>query len=70
MKKNATILLTFLTFSLFAQTKQMNTGEILQAMKRLNVVGNVLYVAAHPDDENTLFITWLSKEKMVNLKKP
>ena len=62
----------FLVFFLFmfpsvlsAQTKQMNTGEILQAMKRLNVVGNVLYVAAHPDDENTLFITWLSKEKMV-----
>ena len=54
-----------MSFSSFAQTKQMNSGEILQAIKRLNVVGNVLYVAAHPDDENTLFITWLSKEKMV-----
>jgi LmbE family N-acetylglucosaminyl deacetylase len=65
MKKTLIVLLTICSFSLFAQTKQMNTGEILQAMKRLNVVGNVLYVAAHPDDENTLFITWLSKEKMV-----
>jgi len=65
MKKITVLLITLISFSVFAQTKQMNTGEILQAIKRLNVVGNVLYVAAHPDDENTLFITWLSKEKMV-----
>jgi LmbE family N-acetylglucosaminyl deacetylase len=43
----------------------MHTGEILHGLKRLNVVGNALYVAAHPDDENTLFITWLNKEKLV-----
>jgi LmbE family N-acetylglucosaminyl deacetylase len=65
MKKITVLLISLISFSVFSQTKQMNTGEILQAIKRLNVVGNVLYVAAHPDDENTLFITWLSKEKMV-----
>lgn len=65
MKKTLIFLLFFYSTVSFGQTKQMNTGEIIQAMKRLNVVGNVLYVAAHPDDENTLFITWLSKEKMV-----
>ncbi|WP_394993911.1 PIG-L family deacetylase [Emticicia sp.] len=65
MKRFLVFFLFMFPSVLFAQTKQMNTGEILQAMKRLNVVGNVLYVAAHPDDENTLFITWLSKEKMV-----
>lgn len=65
MKKTLIFLLLFYSTIGFGQTKQMSTGEIIQAMKRLNVVGNVLYVAAHPDDENTLFITWLSKEKMV-----
>ena len=65
MKKTLITLLVLYSMISFGQTKQMSTGEIIQAMKRLNVVGNVLYVAAHPDDENTLFITWLSKEKMV-----
>jgi LmbE family N-acetylglucosaminyl deacetylase len=35
-------------------------------LEKLNVLGNVLYVAAHPDDENTRLITWFSKEKQVN----
>lgn len=65
MKKTLIFLLLFYSTVSLGQTKQMSAGEIIQAMKRLNVVGNVLYVAAHPDDENTLFITWLSKEKMV-----
>ena len=65
MKRYFVFFLLIYSTAAFTQTKQMSTGEILQAMKRLNVVGNVLYVAAHPDDENTLFITWLSKEKMV-----
>ncbi len=29
-------------------------------------MGSVLYVAAHPDDENTRLITWLANEKKVN----
>jgi LmbE family N-acetylglucosaminyl deacetylase len=32
---------------------QMNAGEIELALQKLNVLGRVLYVAAHPDDENT-----------------
>ncbi|MFI5118941.1 MAG: PIG-L family deacetylase, partial [Thermoanaerobaculia bacterium] len=32
----------------------------------LNVVGGVLYVAAHPDDENTAFLAWASREKLVD----
>ncbi|MGZ6988491.1 MAG: PIG-L family deacetylase, partial [Thermoanaerobaculia bacterium] len=31
-----------------------------------NVVGGVLYVAAHPDDENTAFLAWASREKLVD----
>src|SRR5207245_5559852 len=33
--------------------QQMNGGEIQLALQKLNVLGRVLYIAAHPDDENT-----------------
>jgi LmbE family N-acetylglucosaminyl deacetylase len=33
--------------------EQMNASEIQLALQKLNVLGRVLYIAAHPDDENT-----------------
>src|SRR3989440_12660383 len=37
----------------------MNGAEIQLALQKLNVLGRVLYVAAHPDDENTnLMALW------------
>ncbi len=39
--------------------EQMNAGEIQLALQKLNVLGRVLYIAAHPDDENTnLMALW------------
>jgi LmbE family N-acetylglucosaminyl deacetylase len=39
--------------------EQMNAGEIQLALQKLDVLGRVLYVAAHPDDENTnLMALW------------
>jgi LmbE family N-acetylglucosaminyl deacetylase len=39
--------------------KEMNAAEIELAMQKLNVLGRVLYLAAHPDDENTnLMALW------------
>ena len=52
------------TNSLFAQTSpQLNSSDILQNIKKLNVTGSVLYIAAHPDDENTRLLAYLAKEK-------
>lgn len=52
------------TYNSFAQKQhQMNSGEILHHMKKLNVLGSVLYVAAHPDDENTRLIAYMAKER-------
>jgi LmbE family N-acetylglucosaminyl deacetylase len=34
-------------------------------LERLQVVGSALYVAAHPDDENTALLAWLSKGRKV-----
>ena len=40
-------------------SEQMNSGEIQLALQKLNVLGRVLYIAAHPDDENTnLMALW------------
>ncbi|MDA9555501.1 PIG-L family deacetylase [Pelobium sp.] len=48
-----------------AQTSpQLNAAEILLNIKKLNVTGSVLYIAAHPDDENTRLLAYLSKEKL------
>jgi len=30
-------------------------------LRQFRELGSVLYVAAHPDDENTLFLSWLSR---------
>ena len=39
--------------------EQLNAGEIQLALQKLSVLGRVLYIAAHPDDENTnLMALW------------
>ncbi len=48
-----------------ASSRQPSAGELMRAIDRLGVVGNVLYVAAHPDDENTRLLAWLANEKLV-----
>ena len=43
--------------------KSYTSSEILLQLKKLNTVGSVLYIAAHPDDENTRLIAYLANEK-------
>lgn len=66
MKKFIACLFTvFSWFVGITQSPQSWTAaEIYQAIKKLNVLGTVLYVAAHPDDENTRLIAWLSQERL------
>jgi LmbE family N-acetylglucosaminyl deacetylase len=48
----------------FAQTAPTtDIAAIQQNFKKLNVLGSVLYVAAHPDDENTRLLAYLAQEK-------
>lgn len=42
------------------QPKKLNSSEIYEAVQKLNVLGSVLYIAAHPDDENTRLISYMS----------
>ena len=43
--------------------KKHTSGEIYQMMEKLGFLGSVLYVAAHPDDENTRLISYLANDK-------
>lgn len=40
--------------------EQLNSAEILHQLHRLGNTSKVLYLAAHPDDENTRLISWLT----------
>ncbi|MBC7903587.1 MAG: PIG-L family deacetylase [Gemmatimonadaceae bacterium] len=68
MKRFSTVflLVIFSCFnSLFAQAPAtVSSSEILLGLKKMNVLGSVLYMAAHPDDENTRLLAYLSKEKL------
>jgi len=44
--------------------KSFTASEILLQLKKLDVLGSVLYVAAHPDDENTRLLAYLANEKL------
>jgi LmbE family N-acetylglucosaminyl deacetylase len=43
------------------------SAEILQDLHKLRVAGTVLYIAAHPDDENTRLLSYLSREKKLQV---
>jgi len=47
--------------SLYAQK---NSAEIYAQIKKMGVMGSVLYIAAHPDDENNSFLPYLTKDRM------
>lgn len=42
-----------------------SSSEILHDIKKLGVFGKVLYIAAHPDDENTRLLSYLANELRV-----
>jgi LmbE family N-acetylglucosaminyl deacetylase len=49
----------------FAQIpRQQSAAEIELALRKLNVLGSVLFVAAHPDDENTAFLAMMAKGRL------
>lgn len=40
------------------------SADIYLQLKKLKVLGSVLYFAAHPDDENTRLLAWLARERL------
>ena len=59
------LLLLGLCFSIVSRAQTYATSaDIYLGLKKLNVLGSVLYIAAHPDDENTRLLTYLSKDRL------
>lgn len=42
---------------------ELSSGEIYNRLQKANTLGSVLYIAAHPDDENTRLITYLANRE-------
>lgn len=55
-------ILSFLSFSISQAQKPVtpSSSEIFESIQKLNFLGSVLYIAAHPDDENTRLISYMS----------
>ena len=62
----AALSITLCCTSVFAQQRKPATSaEIYAQLQRLNSLCSVMYVAAHPDDENTRLLAWLVNGKYV-----
>ncbi|WP_041383875.1 PIG-L family deacetylase [Polaribacter sp. MED152] len=44
------------------QPNKLTSNEIFEKVQKLNFLGTALYIAAHPDDENTRLIAYLANE--------
>ena len=65
MKIRSSILVCTLLLTAFINAqipKKPSAADIYQGIKKLNFLGSVLYVAAHPDDENTRLISYFSNK--------
>ena len=63
MKK---VLLYFFCYCAYitSTAQTITSADIYLGLRKLNVLGSVLYIAAHPDDENTRLIAYLSKDRL------
>ncbi len=53
------LLLLILCGNVTAQ-KQLSSAQVYEELEKFNFLGSALYIAAHPDDENTRLISYLS----------
>ena len=63
MKKRVRFIIGFLLISttiLAQKPPKLNSNQIYEKIQKLNFLGTALYIAAHPDDENTRLISYLA----------
>lgn len=58
-------ILALLTFTILQAQKPTipSSSEIFESIQKLNFLGSVLYIAAHPDDENTRLISYMANHE-------
>ncbi len=63
----ASILICFVILvptTLKSQQRDWSATQIKSGLKKLSELSSVLYIAAHPDDENTRFIAYMANENL------
>jgi LmbE family N-acetylglucosaminyl deacetylase len=63
MKRNFLLLFALILISSAVDAqkpKKLTSNQIYEQIQKLNFLGTALYIAAHPDDENTRLISYLS----------
>ena len=63
MRINKLVLLLFI--GLQQTSAQTTVSSIYHRIQKLGVTGTVLYIAAHPDDENTRLISYLANDRLL-----
>src|SRR3954468_9803904 len=66
MKKVLMGMLLLPLFLAAQPSQQPDAAQIKLKLKKLNFLGSVLYVAAHPDDENTRIITYMANDRLAS----
>ncbi len=62
----ASLIFFILIFPASGQTPEMDAAQIANELWKLKQIDRVLYIAAHPDDENTKIIAWAENSKYVS----
>ncbi len=66
-KRLSKVLISLVIFTLPINAQQQgipDAADLEIALRKLNVLGSVLYVGAHPDDENTSLLAFFSKGRL------
>lgn len=64
MRRIAVLFLLIPVVSFGQHNPQPDAAQIRLKLEKLNFLGSVLYVAAHPDDENTRIITFMANDRL------
>jgi LmbE family N-acetylglucosaminyl deacetylase len=56
------IILLYIPVTYAQKPQKPNAAEIYNQIQKLNFLGTVLYIAAHPDDENTRLISYMAND--------
>jgi len=65
LKRSVPVFLIVLTLVVRASAEEpsMHAGTLAHALDRVATTGRVLYVGAHPDDENTRLLAYLANHR-------
>ncbi|WP_264564017.1 PIG-L family deacetylase [Flavobacterium sp. N3904] len=60
--KSLLLFILAIPFTYAQKPQKPNAAEIYNQIQKLNFLGSVLYIAAHPDDENTKLISYFAND--------